>query len=181
MSNVATRGTGYQNTTTSQNGQLEIRIEGYDYGFRSRFGDGTRSRLEDKLGDVITALDARVTANQTKRDRALELDRLYEQARGPALERARQAFVDDKLREQLTNQLEAADLTLRMRQFADKVETAQPANTEWVDWIRREADRRDPVETSSTMPQVDPPAEYELGPYIRNWPETRPYRWQPQT
>lgn len=159
------------------NGQLEIRIEGYDHGHRSRFGDGTRFQLEDKLGDVITALNARVAENKTARERSLELDRLYEQARRPAIERARQAFIDDKLREHLGKQLEAANLCRQMRQLASDIEATHPTNVEWVDWIRQEADRQDPIQNSDTMPHVEPPAEYQLGAYTRNWPETRPYGW----
>lgn len=161
------------------NGQLEIRIEGYDQGHRSRFGDGKRSRLEDKLGNVIASLNGRMTEKRTERDRALELDRLYEHARGPALERAREAFTDDQLREHAGRQIAAANRSRQMRRLANEIQTVHPTNTEWVDWIRREADRHDPVPHTNTMPQVEPPAEYELSEYTRSWPETRPYWWKP--
>ena len=68
------------------NGQLEVRIEGYETGHRSRFADGTRAAVDTKLGAVIAAPDDRVIERQQRLDRERLLDRQYERARVPAVE-----------------------------------------------------------------------------------------------
>lgn len=161
------------------NGQLEVRIEGYDTGHRSRFADGTRATVDTKLGAVIAALDDRVLERQQRLDRERLLDHQYEQARIPAVEQARHRYVKDLLRERLARDLDSFVAASRMREFADAVEAEHPGNTEWVAFIRGEAQACDPVKDSRSMPTVEPPTGLALEPYLRGWPEHRPWRWSP--
>jgi hypothetical protein len=67
----------------------------------------------------------------------------------------------------------------RMREFADAVQAQHPGNTDWVAFIRSEADARDPVKDSRSLPDVAPPTGPALEPYLREWPEHRPWHWSP--
>lgn len=160
-------------TTEEHSGQLVLELP-RDYSFsgrRSRWGDGKRWRLDDKLGELLAELEARAELARAKRaaDERVEADRRAAEAR--AMVRARRRFVEHHRDKELMRQVDGWEKARRIREYcavvektiaeADPGEQATAAVT-WVRWACEYADSLDPL-SGPALPEGPPDREPRPG------------------
>lgn len=139
------------------------------------WADRKRWRLEDKLGEVIATIEARVHA---ERDRLIkeEQARLQRQRDWEAaIDQARQRVHEDRRIKALTTQLDDWETAAKIRDFCAALESASATDTvdaaqkQWREWCRSYADRIDPVVSGAAGPDEIDPHPSDLKPYLGRW------------
>ncbi len=149
---------------------------------RSRFGDGKRAQAEDKIADMVAELVERARLATEQRREAMRLDDLYAQERVAGVERAKLHYLEDLRARAAAEHAERWHQAERLRAYAEAMRK-RPHNEgtdAWLDWITTRADRLDPPDLVPASPQLpeDIP-EHQIHDYLRAWPQSRPYHWQP--
>lgn len=148
---------------------------------RRRWGDRRRWRVEDKLGEVMAEVQARLSIlAERAREREDEAAR-RQQAWEAAMQQAREAFQEARRVEELKRQLADWDAARRVRDYCTELEnvgdTLTAAQRAWVAWARSYADRVDPCRRNVAGPEVVEPTAEALRPHLRGWnpygPESR--------
>ncbi|MCX6395661.1 MAG: hypothetical protein NTV23_04185 [Propionibacteriales bacterium] len=127
------------------------------------WADRKRWTLDDKLPQMFehlrtTAVDVLAARERQARDLE-ERTRAWEKA----VESARKAYVAQVNRDQLHEQLADRDSAVRMRAYAADLEASRGGEAdrgvlvEWVEWIRAEADRVDPLLHPKRLGKRTPP------------------------
>jgi hypothetical protein len=138
-------------------GRLLFRIaEQYLYDVRCSWADGTRQRVEDCLNDVMVALVAAAEAKRQAREAAEERQRRWAEEEQQRAERARVRELEERRYKQLLQDFDAWELATRLRAFAVAAEQrgdVTAAGLEdlklWVDWVRRHAAAKDPLDVEN--------------------------------
>lgn len=137
------------------------------------WADRKRWRLEDKIGEVMAAIDNRV---DQERERLAEEERVRRQRQHDweaAMTHARQRFHDDRRIHELTEQLTALDSARRIRDYCAALDAATSADDvaqrQWQQWCYAYADRIDPTKNSPTGPEEIEPEPHDLKPYLGRW------------
>ena len=166
-------------------GRLSVRLDdAYDGArtARGRFGDGKRSRAEDKIPDLIAELLERARLATERRQEAMRLDDLYAKERDAGVERAKRRYLDDLRAHAAAEHAERWHRAERLRAYAEAMRKrpSGEGTDAWLDWITTRADRLDPPDLVPAPPRLpqDLP-EHEIREYLQAWPQSRPYHWQP--
>ncbi len=146
--------------------------------------DAGRVTLEDQLPALVRVLEvaeaeAEWARKEEERRAAIRQDR-WEEVK-------REAFVHvayQRNAERLVADLARRDAATAMRAYADEIAAhaagleasdAQAAR-EWADWIRRHAERTDPLNGPLCLVQVNSCSHEELQPHMGGWSTHGPYR-----
>ncbi|MGO9312131.1 MAG: hypothetical protein ACLQBD_28580 [Syntrophobacteraceae bacterium] len=125
-------------------------------GGRKNWKDG-KKRLEDKLADFVTRLiDYSVLVKQEEEERQ-ERNRRWEEERRQRIEREEEIRAEKEKFSQLMTFIQNWQQSELIRRFADAVEkkvrdSELSVDEEWLTWVRKQADRIDPL---SARPSPD--------------------------
>jgi hypothetical protein len=159
----------------SPSGRLRLQLpERYD-GNRRVWADRQRWRLEDKLGEVLVAVERRSEADEERRlERELQA-RIRHEAWERAMVLATERLIDAHRVGALTRQIDAWRLASDVRAWA----AATRANltgpdevgevVEWLSWAEAYADRIDPVLNPTGMPPAPEVTHQALRPFLSGW------------
>jgi hypothetical protein len=137
--------------------------------------DGKRSKLENRLGEVLAELDHRAAVYQARRARREREQAERRQQRDKEVAAARDAFTYAYRRDHLLAQHNAWRLADSLRQFCTAMDKAyiasepapwQHAGRQWTTWLMHYADSIDPAlwpETLASIPFDPEPAPEDLG------------------
>jgi hypothetical protein len=143
-----------------------------EYSGRRLWSDGVRAAVEDKLGDVLSNIEARAEEAEQRR---LEREREEEERRRAwekEMERARRRFAEDQRAAFLQDQVTAWRLAADIRSFCSAARRAAGHSEEaktWLAWATNHADAIDPLSEAVVVPQSREPSPDELRPYLRGW------------
>lgn len=155
--------------------RLEVGTQRSCYNRGQWWADRKRWRLEDKIGEVIATIDARI---QAERDRLLEEERARLQRQRDweaAMDRARQRFHEDRRIKALTEQLADWETAAKIREYCAALESAPATDkddveqAQWREWCRAYADRIDPTKHGAANPEEIEPDPSDLNPYLGRW------------
>lgn len=150
---------------------------------RSRFADGSTARAESKVSGLLDEVVRRADAELERRAEELRLDALYAEARVQAVQGARERFWEDLRAAEATAQAARWAAVQQLRTYAAQMRARAPGQpNDWLDWIESHADALDPLDRQPTGPDLpaDPREWSDLAPYLRGWPDSRPYDWRPR-
>jgi hypothetical protein len=166
-------------------GVLTLELVSDDHGVlftgrQSRWSDGQRQRLEQRLPLLFREIDERVVAAKQHahiRQRTAERAHRLEQERREQVTRQWQALMaaaESAWREamyasELRRQLDAKARAHEVREYCNAAETAHahdPVTREWLQWARNYATRVDPLHQPPTAPQLPEPTPADLQPYL---------------
>lgn len=154
----------------------------------STWTDGKRAKIEDRLGEVLAALDQKVTAYRLRCARQQREEAERHDQWEHAMADARALFRFEYRRDYLLGQHNAWRLADSLRQFcavmdaaitAANPESRQPATREWTTWLMRYADSIDPLQAPEIFASFtfDPASSPEdLEPYLDGWDPRGPDR-----
>ncbi|HYT94350.1 MAG TPA: hypothetical protein VEL76_36885, partial [Gemmataceae bacterium] len=160
-------------------GRLRLEVESSAPWDRARYwADRQRWRVEDKLGEVLAHVSARV---QAERDRLRAEEEARQQRQRDwevAMNRARTRLQEDRRIAELTAQLKNWKKAANIRAYCDQLEQAQATGADeadaeaavhWREWCRSYADRIDPVKRGTVAPPEVEPDPSDLKPYLGRW------------
>jgi len=137
-------------------GRLALEIDTYEEGYRRRWADGRRQRLEQCLGAFVLgmeALGAEMHAQHLERE---ERRRREEEERRRAAEEAERRRIEQekiaKLRQLTSDWREANEIRAFIAIVRERAPTAGEELREWIAWGLRVADRLDPIATIGEGP-----------------------------
>jgi hypothetical protein len=171
---------------TAPSGRLTIELtDGAHkwHGRPRRWADRRRWKLEDKLSDILSEVEARAAIDM-QADLAAERAKAQRQGQWElAVDLARAQYVDAYYVVSLQDQVDAWNRAQAARAYVAAIEdvTASGCMSEdlsrWVDWIKRYADRIDPVGVDLRPPPPPPePDPDDLRPYLGRWSPYGPDR-----
>lgn len=146
--------------------------------------DTTEHPLEQQLGTLVRTLEIAEAEAEWERKQEARRGKIRE-VRWEEVKRA--AFGElayERNAEQLRDQLARRDAAAAMHEYADEIDVratrldasdAQAAN-EWADWIRRHAERSDPINGPLAVLRVESCTHEELQPHMNGWSTHGPYR-----
>lgn len=145
-------------------------------GQRRRWADRERWSLEDKLGDILSELEARAQLDDERRiARADEKVRRQQQWES-AMTRARFRYTEEIRIRAITEQANSWDQAARIRAYCAELEaTLSQAGeiteelAEWITWARSYADGMDPLRAHGGPPEIPEPRPQDLKPYLGRW------------
>jgi hypothetical protein len=164
---------------TQPSGRLTLELTDDSYRWRGRprrWADRRRWRLDDKLGDVLSEVEARATIDE-QADLAAERARVERQRQWErAMDHARAQHVDAYYVASLKEQVVRWDLARAARVYVAAIEEATGSVgmgedlRRWVDWIKQYADRIDPLTAQLQPPPPPPdPGPDDLRPFLGRW------------
>ncbi|MBB5153331.1 hypothetical protein [Saccharopolyspora phatthalungensis] len=159
-------------------GKLGMSVSGtWRFGAQQRWADRKRWSLEDRLGDVLAAVED-IAREKTARKRAEEEKAAARQrAWKDAVASARVAFRRDNRVKVLLEQLDGWEQAQRIRAFAQAARHAGQADAKWlVEWAEAYADEIDPLAGSVEAPEDVEPKPEDLRPYLGRWSPYGPDR-----
>lgn len=161
-------------------GELRITIDG-GYGRDGRqadFHDTKRTRLEERLPEILHELEVRAAEDHHRQQeaerQAADKRRRWEQA----IEQARHAFRENQLAEvlraQVTNWRLGKDLdeylpAMETRIAAIGSEHERDAAIEWLNWARTYRQSIDPLTKPLVIPTTRKPSPEDLKPFLGGW------------
>lgn len=155
---------------------LELVDNAYRYsGRRRRWADRQRWRLEDKLGDVLAEVRARVDSDEQARRAAEQAKAERRQQWEQAMDRARARFIEEYRAKALDDQLAGWRRAREIRQYAAELKSTDPSGkmadelTEWIGWMLSYADALDPLLPTLYPPVPPEPSAEDLRPYLKGW------------
>lgn len=169
-------------------GRLVLELAGDAYRYRGRqrrWADRQRWRLEDKLGEVLAAVETRAEidaqAQQAAEQAAAERHRRWEQA----MDRARDWFAEDHRVKALDDQLNRWLRARQIREYAAALQAGgQDRKTQegeasdaagydkvagWISWMLAYADSVDPLLHAPEVPVPREPRPEDLRRYLNGW------------
>lgn len=143
---------------------------GHSPALRWRWRDTSRWKIEDKLGDVLDGIEARVDVDEQRRFEAERQAILRREAEERALQQARVRWVEDKRAAVLAEQVESWTRATHIRAWITAVRAsrpyADPALVDWLAWAARYAERLDTTGQVSGFPYIPDPRAEDLHPYL---------------
>jgi len=141
------------------------------YSSEVSWADTKTIALESRLPDVMTMFErwALIDTERTEAERLAEIEKQKRREREAEL--ARQAYVQHSLGERLVADLEAWELSGRLRRYlaemAKRIEhitgdEERVAAIEWLEWCESYAAERDPFARPIQQPKVKPPDHSEV-------------------
>jgi hypothetical protein len=137
------------------------------------WSDGKKQRVEDKLPELLRAIEVRAAEERYHRELAeLEAAR-REQERQAAIERALMQYVEQLRADALASQVADWRRARDIRAYCDAVQAVfvgDPATTDWINWSRAHADAIDPLQQPPRPPT--PPDRIrgeDLRPFLRGY------------
>ena len=167
---VLVHGHAYAIVLVEYGGILTLKLDGVHTG-RRVWVDGTRTRLEQKLGDVLACLEERAREAEQRRREREQLAREQEIAREAERSHYRAAYAHDYATGVLREQVEAWQLAEQIRALCTHVQQHIDENTaslgaqQWVDWAREHAEHLDPARRTLTVPAIPEPTTRDLDRY----------------
>jgi hypothetical protein len=143
-----------------------------EYSGRRVWSDGIRAAIEDKLGDVLSNIEARAEEAEQRR---LKREREQEERRRAwelEMQRAREQFAEDQRAAFLRDQVTAWRLAADIRSFCSAATSVADDTEEteaWLAWATEYAGVLDPLSEALVVPQNREPSPDELRPYLRGW------------
>ncbi|WP_324194768.1 hypothetical protein [Nocardia terpenica] len=146
--------------------------------------DTKEHTLEEQLPTLIRTLEIAEKEAEWARKEEARRSKIRE-IRWEQVKKA--AFVElayERNVEQLRDHLARRDAVAAMREYADEIDSratrleasdAQAAH-EWADWIRRHAERSDPINGPLAVLRVESCRHEELQPHMNGWSTYGPYR-----
>ncbi|MGN2640661.1 hypothetical protein ACTD5D_31720 [Nocardia takedensis] len=146
--------------------------------------DTREHTLDEQLPTLIRTLEIAEKEAEWKRKEEARRSKIRE-LRWEQVKKA--AFVElayERNAEQLRDQLTQRDAAAAMRDYADEIvaraarlepSDAQAAH-EWADWIRRHAERTDPIYGPLAVLRVESCGHEELQPHMNGWSTHGPFR-----
>lgn len=163
-------------------GELNIEALGSAYGRQKAWGDRSRWRLEDRLGNLMHELEVQAVEAEERR-LAREREEAERQRQWEAaMEHAKQRFVEEHCLEVLRNRVRAWQEAEAIRAHCEAIEArhgaervgADPDASAWLALARKRADR---VQELPHMP-ADPEITHDgLKPYLGRWSPYGPHGW----
>lgn len=144
---------------------------------RHKWADGTRWTLEQKLGDVLVEIGARVEADEAKR---LDQMRIKEERKArwqDAMDTARDRYVEDRRGRALVDQAVTWQRVRLIREYCEALEQriegltateAEPSRA-WLDWAQSYVDGLDPLAAPPPVPLVRPASPDDLREFLDCW------------
>lgn len=161
---------------------LEILTDRYGIfaGRQSRFGDGRRQRLEDRLPHLFREIEARVVEvghaaerHRIATERRVEQERRRAEERerqwGAHMERARARLLEERRETALEREADAWHRSERLRRYLDAAEATygdHPDTRAWLTWARGYVRRLDPLRTPPKAPESLEETPALLQPYL---------------
>jgi hypothetical protein len=145
----------------------------------SKWADRKSWRLEDKLGDVSWAIEARSVDARHAAERKAAEEAERQQRWEAAMESARAAAIEQRRGATLRAQVAAWHEAEQIRVWCDAAATrhpTDPAAGAWIDWARNYADRVDSLTTAPQTPEIDQIRPDELIPFLGHWSPYGPDR-----
>lgn len=141
-----------------------------------RWADRKRWSLEDRLGDVLAAVED-VAQDKAERKRAEdEKEAARQRDWEDAMASARVAFRRDKRVKALLEQLDGWEQARRVRAFSEAARRTGRSDPAWLEWVESYADEIDPLTGRITAPADVEPKPEELRPYLGRWSPYGPDR-----
>lgn len=171
---IAVRGHEFRFVLGEHGGILTLKLDGVHTG-RRVWVDGARTRLEQKLGDVLDSLEERARLTEQRRREREQLAREAEIARRAESARYRAAYAHDYAIGMLRDQVAAWQLAEQIRTLCAHVHqrsadgTTPTASQAWITWALEHADHLDPARRPLTVPEIPEPTTHDLERY-RNAP-----------
>ncbi|SDP90853.1 hypothetical protein SAMN04487905_112186 [Actinopolyspora xinjiangensis] len=158
-------------------GKLVMRVSGtWRFGAQQRWTDRKRWSLEDRLGDVLAAVED-MASEKAERKRANEEEVAARQrAWEDAMAAARGAFLRDNRVKALTKQLDGWEQADRIRAFVLAARRKGQADNAWLEWAESYADEIDPLTGPVEAPDDVEPKSEDLRPYLGRWSPYGPGR-----
>lgn len=152
---------------------------GHSPALRWRWRDTSRWKIEDKLGDVLDGIEARIDVDEQRRLEAERRAILRQEAEERALQQARVRWVEDQRAAVLVKQVESWARATQIRAWISAVEVTRPAPDpaleDWLAWANAYAERLDMTGEVSGFPDIPVPQAADLHPYLdRRYLGTRP-------
>ena len=143
---------------------------GHSPALRWRWRDTSRWKIEDKLGDVLDGIEARIDVDEQRRLEAERQAILRREAEERALQQARVRWVEDKRAAVLVAQVESWTRATQIRAWITAVEATRrepdAALVDWLAWAARYAERLDTTRQVSGFPDIPEPRAEDLHPYL---------------
>ncbi|MGP4019138.1 hypothetical protein [Saccharopolyspora sp. 5N708] len=158
-------------------GKLAMSVSGtWRFGAQQRWADRKRWSLQDRLGDVLAAVEdvarEKAARKRAEEEKAAARQRAWEDA----MASARVAFRRDNRVKALLEQLDGWEQGRRIRAFAQAARRAGQADQEWFEWAEAYADEIDPLAGSVEAPEDVEPEPEDLRPYLGRWSPYGPDR-----
>ena len=173
------------NKSFTASGRLEVTLtRGWEQHPVLSQRDTGKSTLEDQLPALIRTLEidkAEAEWAQKEEERRADIRKeRWEEVKKEAFVRV----TYERNAKRLHAELDSRDAVVAMRAYADEIDEratelgapdAQAAR-EWADWIRRHADRTDPLNGRLRLVEVTSCSHEELQPHMHGWSTHGPYR-----
>jgi hypothetical protein len=185
-----------QEFDTVPSGRLRLQLPESPHGRRDHWADDGRSRLENKLIDVIKEVEHRTAAaEQAHREwqrqhdewaAARDREKAEKHARWEAaMQRARTCAIDAYRQTTFADAMHQWQAATDIRAFCDALEQAAATGQidatgelpAWIAWGRAKADSLDPTHNPERLAQAtfdNKPLPNELRPYLGEWSPHRP-------
>jgi len=141
---------------------LVLKLEDVQTG-RRIWHDGTRTRLEHKVEDVLDTLEERVHELDRRREHRAEFDQEITRTRETEAENLRAAYQQAWIAGFLSRQVAAWRLADEVRSMCSQLQrdvrkgAASTATADWITWALEQAERIDPTTRPLTVPVVPEP------------------------
>ena len=143
---------------------------GHSPALRWRWRDTSRWKVEDKLGDVLDGIEARIDVDEQRRLEAERQAILRREAEERALQQARVRWFEDKRASALVEQVESWTRATQIRDWITAVGATRPepdpALADWLAWADAYAKRLDTTGQVSGSPDIPEPRAEDLHPYL---------------
>lgn len=163
----------YPRHVDAPTGDLQLLLPqtwGHRPALRWRWRDTSRSKVEDKLADVLEGIEARVDVDEQRRLEAERQAILRREAEECARQQARIRWVEDRRAAVLVQQVESWTRASQIRAWITAVEATRPepdaALVDWLAWAARYAERLDATGQVSGFPDIPEPRAEDLHPYL---------------
>ncbi len=152
---------------------------GHTPALRWRWRDTGRWKLEEKLGDVLDGIEARIDLDEQRRLQREREAIIRQEAAERAYQQARLRWIEDQRAVALVDQIESSTRATQIRTWIATVESNQPepdiALTDWLAWASNYADQHDTTQQVTGFPHIPEPEAGDLSPYLPrrgygNWP-----------
>jgi hypothetical protein len=173
-------GHAYPMAVVEYDGVLVLKLDGLFSG-RRIWGDGVRTRLEHKIGDVLACLELRAEQAEQRRREREALQRVHEQAREAKAAQYRAIFAQQYATTVLSEQVAHWRLARDIRALAAQIQeqsasdsTASHDTRAWLAWALAQADRIDPAAQPLAVPHIPEPTPQDLARYLDQQPRATP-------
>jgi hypothetical protein len=163
----------YPRHLDSPTGDLQLVLPqswGHSPALRWRWRDTSRWKLEDKLGDVLDGIEARIDTDEQRRLEAERQAILRREAEERAHEQARVRWIEDQRAAALVEQVESWTRATHIRAWITAVEATRPepdpALTDWLAWADTYAEHLDTTRQAAGFPDIPEPQAADLQPYL---------------